>query len=130
MGQICLAAVTAALLLTGIGCEPDYCSCSYKRGPIYKTGELRSLPHVWCPVGNPENDARIIKLLSDRCIPVVLRPWPPGSSNQKAIWISSPDQEGCANKLLFEAAWRGEITVVVGPGPDDRPPTTQSSAMP
>lgn len=130
MRQICLAALTAALLLTAIGCEPDYCSCSYKREPIYETREVRSLPHIWCVVGNPENDARIIKLLSDRCIPVAIRPWPPGSSNLQAIWISFPDQEDCANKLLFEAASRGEITVVVGPGPDHRPPTTQSSAKP
>jgi len=40
------------------------------------------------------------------------------------------DQMECAEKLLFEAAVRGEITVVFGPGPGYGPPTTQRSAKP
>lgn len=128
MRQICLAALTVALLLTGIGCEPDYCSCSFKP-PIISGGPWPH-PRMWCPVGNPENDARILKLLSDRCIHAdPFRPWQ-GNPSLQPISIEYLAQWECAEKLLFGAAVRGEITVIFGPPSGFKSPTTQNSANP
>lgn len=113
MRQIRLSMLIATVLFTVTGCEPDYCSCSYKPQPIARVQVGWPNEGVWCPVGDPENDARIIKLLSDRCIRIsLLRPW--RNSGLQPIDVVFTEQEKCAEKLLFEAATRGEITVVFG----------------
>jgi len=129
MRQICLPALTAALLLTGIGCEPDHCTCDYKRDHPYSIGRTYTGHDMWSPVGDRENDARIVKLLAAHGVTV-------GPSNPvrntglRPIVVDRLDQMECAEKLLFEAAVRGEITVVFGPGPFYWPPTTQRAEEP
>jgi len=112
MRQTYLSMLIATVLLIGAGCEPDYCSCSHKHPVAY----LVPLPEpvMWSPVGDPENDARIAKLLHDKCVAVSLPLRPERNSGFQPIEIPDLPQLECAERLLFEAASRGEITVVFG----------------
>lgn len=96
--------------------------------PILSEGRIRD---TICGArsGIRENDARIVKLLAAHGVTV----WPSNplrDSGLRPIVVDRFDQMECAEKLLFEAAVRGEITVVFGPGPGYGPPTTQRSAKP
>ena len=102
--------------------DTDFCSCAYKRkhldpvmnsgffeiqGP-FKTGEI--LP--WCRINDPDNDARIAKLLSSKGV-VFTYPFAPfGKSGLQCINVEFPEQQDCSKRLLSEAVARGEIKVV------------------
>lgn len=115
MRKISSSALVATLLFTTLGCEPDYCSCAAKRGVVIEDVIPVPEPDVWCPVGYPENDAQIRKLLTDKCISIPPVPFKPvGNSGFQPILFTDYAQWPCARKLLFEAAVRGEVIVVFG----------------
>jgi len=100
MRQTYLSMLIATVLLIGAGCEPDYCSCSHKHPVAY----LVPLPEpvMWSPVGDPENDARIAKLLHDKCVAVSLPLRPERNSGFQPIEIPDLPQLECAERLLLK----------------------------